>query len=119
MGYTGSSALGLMAWALIGGSGGESASPLIQGFGRIQFLVVVGLRSHSLNGCQMGALLSNLKPLGLLVMLPLQLQRPHGVFSTLPLSLMCPSVALLLLLLPAREISLLLWAHVIRLGLPI
>lgn len=70
MGYTGSSALGLMAWALIGGSRGESASPLIQVFGRIQFLVVVGLRSHSLNGCRMGALLSNLKPLGLLVMLP-------------------------------------------------
>ena len=70
MDSTGSSALGPMAWALIGGSEGESASTLIQVFGRIQFLVVVGLRSHSLSGCQTGALLSNLKPLGLLVMLP-------------------------------------------------
>ena len=70
MDATGSSALGLMAWALTGGSGGESASTLIQIVGRVQFLVVVGLRSHSLNGCQMGALLSNLKPLGLLLMSP-------------------------------------------------
>ena len=109
-----------MCAGLLSGAPGEKFTPeFIPLTGRIQFLVVVGLRSHSLNGCQMGALLSNLKALGLLVMLPLQLQRPHGVFSTLPLSLMCPSVALLLLLLPAREISLLLWAHVIRLGLPI
>ena len=107
----------LQAEFLPGSSRERPASLLIQLVGRIQFLVVVGLRSHSLNGCRMGALLSNLKPLGLLVMLPLQLQSPHGVFSTLSLSLVCPSVALLLL--PAREISLLLWAHVTRLGLPI
>ena len=55
---------------LIEDPGEGSVSKLIQVAGRIQFLVVVGLRSHSLSGCQTGALLSNLKPLGLLVMLP-------------------------------------------------
>lgn len=97
--------IGPMAGALDWRLWGESASHAHPGFW--QNSVPCGCRteeSHSLSGCQTGALLSNKKPLGLLVMLLYKL-KDHGVFSTLLLSLMCPSVALLLL--PARRISLL------------
>lgn len=43
------------------GPGGESANELIPYVGEVQFLVVVGLWSCSLSGCQPGAPLSSLR----------------------------------------------------------